>query len=820
MCRNAEDSGVKSQFPVIENSQVNSQEAGLNALFLLGLGLASPLSSTSAEGADTQDKDIQTSDYSPEPMRSIPDALSLVGKQFKRLAAFSCAVRADLASSSTKIAVAESVSNIAHKVKEHLVQQHGACHSILQLETTFQRPGQLLNEVWQIASCIGNLQDDERILEAVYQWAQKFDFKLAWMRSIALSFLERISSPWLKALSECISLCQHSAHASHIQRRIERDMDLYIMEHNQSGSPVGTMPSFFAHQDVKLMLEIREALAYLDRAQNPFTPLTRGLPLRWSFTWPDIQRIQATASSLTAGEPQERAADRSLQDVQAHVAENSLEMMQDSLFNPYGRPKGVPQHFVSASKHLLDAPLKWPTVPSDALGRSVNDALAPTRANATDQKDVPPISNLPGLSFSAILSSQARLTYRLLLRELFDTHQLMHHLEIQHAFQLFGSGYFSARLTQALLSQDMTATESQRKQIGTGPKKSEPTLAGFSGRSLRLGSRTTWPPATSELRLALDGLLRESYHATFSPCHNRDLEGLPPRQVTPHDHSTSLSFSLRPLSSEDQVDATMDPRSLSALDFLQVSYRPPSILDAVMTTQAMEAYDASFVTLLRMARVLWTTRHSVVDRTVTRGPPLAVPRKVRLSQRLQIEMHRFVEEVSVHFKDTVDSVWTSFLNQVKESESHTQRTSLTDPHESITIRDEGALSSSRPQLGLRALREEHERALKNIGSALLLRHRQKQARSALDAALQTVLDSTRTDLSSSQLDDKTSQLKAFRDRVDAFLNHCAQLRSRERASHESSSVGTDNLLERLELAGWDRRQTWWLRMSISSDHAT
>ena len=77
------------------------------------------------------------------------------------------------------------------------------------------------------------------------------------------------------------------------------------------------------------------------------------------------------------------------------------------------------------------------------------------------------------------------------------------HLGLQRSFHLLGDGVFVSRLTAALFDPEQASTERERGVMRSG-----------TGMGLRLGSRGTWPPASSELRLALMGILGDCYQAT------------------------------------------------------------------------------------------------------------------------------------------------------------------------------------------------------------------------------------------------------------------------------------------------------------------
>ncbi|KFY43748.1 hypothetical protein V495_03793, partial [Pseudogymnoascus sp. VKM F-4514 (FW-929)] len=181
-------------------------------------------------------------------------------------------------------------------------------------------------------------------------------------------------------------------------------------------------------------------------------------------------------------------------------------------------------------------------------------------------------------------------------------------------FSLLGSGVFASRLAHALFDPTLETAERQR---GVARQGVMGLRLGTRGKGRGSGETGSWPPGGSELRLVLAGVLGESY-AAISPPRPNSRPGsakLPPAPAaafgvavsaatynTPATLPGDLSFGVRSMTTAE-MEACLDPSSLSALDFLRLVYKPPAPLDAVITPSCLFMYDRAFRALLRCLRV-------------------------------------------------------------------------------------------------------------------------------------------------------------------------------------------------------------------------
>ncbi|KAK8172668.1 LOW QUALITY PROTEIN: Spc98 family-domain-containing protein [Phyllosticta citrichinensis] len=312
-------------------------------------------------------------------------------------------------------------------------------------------------------------------------------------------------------------------------------------------------------------------------------------------------------------------------------------------------------------------------------------------------------------------------------RDLADaSHNLRLHISIQRQYQLLGDGVFMSRLTSALFSPDLEIAERRRGTVRTGAPM-----------GLKLGSRSTnWPPASSELRLALMGVLSESYQSSSLYHRWQQQQQRQNSHQAKHPRETpdlpgNLSFAIRVLQPAE-IDQVMDPHSLYALDFLRLQYTPPAPLHIVLTPPILDKYDQCFRLLLRLARMLFVVTHQLPRpssfRTTTSASDGSSADATAALFRL--EAHHFVTAVSAHFfVDGVADAWARFEADLDAVERRIATTSSTTTTPAAVVGLDG----------LEALRAAHDAVLDSILFALLLRRRQRPVMQLLEAIFDAVL---------------------------------------------------------------------------------
>lgn len=574
----------------------------------------------------------------------------------------------------------------------------------------------------------------------------------SWLQPLLYEILAHVSRPWLELLGEWLGLNRDPASRALGQRHnfvIERKEmrkreDGKELEETQYEFLPNLMPKFISSDDIEVIFETGQGLRLL-QAHAPEHPLanpelicsTGICPLEWHFSWQDVGNLQYEASSYKS-----RVVD---------VIRN--------FHNPGKLPKPPPAR-ANASKQF-----EWESFPSfeealnlqtiypvaelgsltpfagklDSLSQIVMRSSSMSEGEGTDNElFAPPLSLVPVLSFNPIIFTQAILVNQACLRLLFKEHNLRLHISLQQQYHLFGDGIFATRLSHALFDPELQSAEHHRGHA----------RCGVSG--LKLGSRESWPPASSELRLSLMGILSDSYSNgeqikvvdSFRP----ELPG-------------GLSFAIRDLPEEEFKDC-MDPDSIKALDFLRLQYSPPSPIDAVITALCLERYDLIFKLLLRGTRMVFVVNQLSRDLT---GRTPNLHRANNAVRRFTWEAHHFVSAVFSYFSDGVRSNWAIFSQKLDDIEKRL------DDYDSGEHR------------GLHQLRDFHEKVLDRMMFSLLLRQRQAQAMSLLEVIFGSILIFARHLRSepSTEVDAKVlSVYHVFKEKLRVFMSVCRGLSER------------------------------------------
>jgi hypothetical protein len=409
----------------------------------------------------------------------------------------------------------------------------------------------------------------------------------------------------------------------------------------------------------------------------------------------------------------------------------------------YGASANQIEDSLLASMQELGQPLGQ-TGSADRLREIIRVGLSDDGHEARDAaaEFSPHWSLLPALSFGPIVSAQGRVMNQESIRLLFSCHHLRGHFQLQRQFHLFGNGMFCSRLSHALFDPDLETAERQDGVARQG---------GVMG--LRLSGRDNWPPASSELRLALMGVLAESYdQGGLSTAIGSTTQG---SNELPGD----LSFAVRDMLPE-HVKKCMDADSLEALDFLRLSYKPPPALANIFPPVILMQYDRIFKLMLRVLRLVYVTNQLFGDLN-RRTSRWAFPNDIAV--RFSFETHHFVSSLSAYFVDAgISSPWKAFEGWLDKVQADLE---LAPQASSWVIHS--------PE----RLRACHSLILDRIMLALLLRKRQQPVLKLLSEIFETILQfakicRTPTGDDSPEVGDL---YKLFRKRVEVFVTVCKGL---------------------------------------------
>ena len=686
-----------------------------------------------------------------------------------------------------RIALADAVSNLLTAIQLQLSESASEHRSILQLQVLFRPVQSILTCFQRIVKNVSASRNDESMLSTVFEEIQLLEHRTDSLKEILIEILSRVSRPWLEFTSEWLGLQRETGlpitkegngksfvKVTNRQWVDDRGLDMqqrdYVLNYDQ-------VPSFIPPDDARTMFEVGRSLRFL-RDHHPEHPLakadiiasTNPPSLEWKFSWQDIVAVESKALQY---EKDLTAAIRSFSEGSLSAnGPNGLNAGQESdetlvELNFFGQPDEDMQAHVLASIDTFNIIPMNEDITTDRLPSVLHSYLESNGKASVDGTSIfsPPMALTPLLAFNPLIAAQARIVNGTCMRMIFNSHNLRRHLALQRSFQLLGNGVFSSKLSHALFDPELESAERHRGVARSG---------GIMG--LRLGGRDTWPPASFELRLALMGVLTESYVSTDLPYEPRAAGYL--ETTLPGD----LSFALRDMS-EEEIEKCMNADSIEALDFLRLSYKPPQPLEAVITPIILFKYDQIFKLLLRVLRMLYVVSAFFRDATDRSSD---WQRLDFVAQRFRIEAHHFVSSVSGYFFDSgIEATWHIFERKLDQVEERI------NDNDDITLRQNE---------GLDMLRDYHERVVDRIMFALLLRKRQQPVMQLLQDIFGLILQFSKNyrkralgiQESVGAGDDIREIYRAFRKKVGVFISVC-------RGLNEKKGYGEARLIDERKL---------------------
>ena len=656
------------------------------------------------------------------------------------------------------IAVADGCSKILTALEAQLSPLSTIISSLLQAQYLFHRPSVILSCLSDIAAMSNTTKSDGELLSNLYSLVQEVEHSTPWLRPMACRILAHASKPWLESVSGSIGLqTQLYSGTQGIQGNFvlpregfRKDVDKKGLQEPDLDFVNDSMPNFVTSDDAHSIFETGLGLRLL-RNHKPEHPLGKleslssieRPTLEWQFSWKDVERIQARMKNYESN-LLEVMQQFNMNENQVQAAQVERRMSQRISTGPFGVSLETIQEKFDRSTKDMEKPFPDLGSGRDPLSETVIHCTALHNEILEEEAALfaPSVSLVPRLSFSPVLSTQARLVNKACLRLLFKEHKLRLHLSLQHRYHLFGDGIFASRLSHALFDPELQTAERRKGHSRSG-------VSGVSG--LKLGSRDSWPPASSELRLVLMGILSESYYRNreFGSSSSRGAE-LP----------GGLSFAIREMP-EDELQRCLDPDSIEALDFLRLQYKPPPPLDVVITTSSLSKYDCIFKLLLRAARMMFVVsglfpgrieRHLQLRKTVT--------------QRFTIEAHHFVSATCSYFFNGVMDNWAIFERKLEKIEKQLDRHDVGNTE------------------GIHSLRKYHEKILDRIMFALILRKRQEQVMKLLEETFSSVLKFANSlqnynATTETEMREKETQVaeiyEVFKKKVRVFISVCRGL---------------------------------------------
>lgn len=752
------------------------------SLLALGLGRNSLLFSWNTErmAFECTLKSARTSGCSTELTNEITAMFMRCGNTTKALKLFTDKAYAEYQAPG-RIALADAVLTVLSALQSHLNVPPSSLKSILTLQSLFQPVERILTIFHAIIRSVDSTKDDELMLSQLYHFIEQMEHRTDSIQAILLEVLSRVSRPFLDFAGEWMGLQRETglplAKGGSGKSFVKAEDRSWI---DEQGMEIHTpdfvldqarVPIFVPKEDINIMFETGKSLRFL-REYHPDHPLTKAeiiasvTPpiLEWEFSWRNIEAIETKSKEYEKGLT---AAIKKYSNL-GGVMEPSVSVFDEPNveLNIFGKPAEEMEAHILRSMEIIGQPV-WDATPQDRLSTLLNATLVQTDNKPDDEEDfAPPISLAPFLSFSPIIAAQARIVNETSMRLFFKSHNLREHLSLQRQFHLLGNGVFSSRLSHALFDPELETAERQAGVARSG---------GIMG--LRLGGRDTWPPASSELRLALMGVLTESYTSPRPKDQGQRGGYLDHGSELPGE----LSFAVRDMS-EEEIERCLDPNSVEALDFLRLSYKAPPPLEAVITPMSLYKYDQMFKLLLRVLRMLYVVnqlfRDSINRTSYWRGSD-------GIAQRFRIESHHFISCISSYFFDTgIDVTWRVFERKLDQIQAR-----IDDAEDGF-----GMLSQHD---GLGKLREYHEQILDRIMFTLLLRKRQQPVMALLEDIFNLILRFSKYSRSRASGQTKVGadaevreMYLKFRRKIDVFITVCRGM-SEKKGYGETRSSGNN-----------------------------
>ncbi|KAI4243867.1 MAG: hypothetical protein L6R40_003249 [Gallowayella cf. fulva] len=781
-------------------------DAVLSSVVQLALGRESLLYQYNKDKARFQpaEESIRMSGYASENFNDLIKDLVSCGSHIRRLKDYFETMQRSRKALASSVALASGIHTIVSTLEAQMSGPLASVKTLPQLQALVIRPGSILRSLSSLLDLADNLEDDDDILSVLFDFAQDLEHSAAWYSPIFNQLVDHVSRPWLESIEAAIGLNRgHTLRTTClnaiVDRRKEHLVDTVLGAALEDGEdPRRRMPKFISSSMSETILENEESLRLL-QVHQPGHTLVRPQPvfsveplsLQWHSSWQDIEIMEAQVQAYEHGvlqalkdlnssgtfDPPKKSVIEEFPEVPLHC---SVEPDVSNLLAHTETPflylfQTTPSPLSTTVSQTLSTTLLPHNNPSDSFTSLVQP----------DSPKPPPLSLVPTLSFGPMLTAQSRLLSHSTLQLLCRTHTLRSHLRLLHSYLLFADGPFLVHLSHALFDPTLSSAAYQKGRI-------QAETAG-----LQLGSRASWPPASSELRITLVGILSESYHSSFPKAsvvasrdgnHKRELPG-------------GLNFAIRNDMTDAELEKCMDADGLEALDFLKIQYKPPKPLDVVITDAVLEKYAKISRLLLRGARVGWAVKEMLKHRRGSHRER----RGSGLMQRFKIEARQFVTTVFGYFGDAIEELWVAFEQRLDCIEA------------SIDHYEVG-----RKVEGLYRLRDLHEEVLDRILAACLLRTRQKLVMDLLEEILRLVLQLAKCarERSNDEGDGGEEEIKElyeqWRMKVRVFVTVCRGLQDEKNVvarqdlfdggkRGEEQGNGIGRLVLALEMNGWYMR---------------
>ncbi|KAL4873765.1 hypothetical protein BDV12DRAFT_192207 [Aspergillus spectabilis] len=689
------------------------------SLFRLGLGWGSMLFryNERQQRFETTVKDIRISGVSALALSGLTDEVLHCGTNMHRVRAFIDRVPTKTAEPSALSAFSTAASVVLYTLEKQLLDCSKQITSVLHIRSLFQRCGELVGALAEMMDTVERAGSEAQIISSVFKRAAHYSHIYGQMENLFREIVFKVVGPWLSYVESWIGFRPETSTSLELLangrsfvflEKYEGKGKLQSQERLDYVYLPEQMPAFIPPDQAHLMFESGRSLRLLKRS-HPYHPLAsdRRRPvdtpsLGCAGTWAELERIQTKARDYEYR-------------LRAEILEYNREGASE--YEPHtGTPtepdaRELPDAFdlfdFDDARNVTGLLADDSAVSKEKLGQLLDETENSTveKARGFETNFAPEVTSSLYLSLAPLLSSQALLIDFSCLHLLFKEHKLRDHLTLQWRFQLLADGYFTCRLSHSLFDPEMESGERKTGVVRSGVHT-----------GLRLGSRDTWPPASSELRLVLMGILNECYGVEYA-----DGSGNPEFKKE-KELPGGLSFSIRELT-EEEIAKCKNPNAIEALDFLRLQYKPSNVLEAIITQRSLKKYDHLFKQLLRLLRMVSVAKGLIRDSTA-RSSLSGDTRNIL--QKFRVACQHFVLALSDYcFQLGIGSTWQQFQNTLSNIESCLDRGDI-----------DGTIEAAHSIPRLRAY---HEDTLDQMIFALFLSKRHAEVAKLLDGIFDTIL---------------------------------------------------------------------------------
>ena len=575
----------------------------------------------------------------------------------------------------TSVALAKVVDQLVLAVQTEIAARSKAVRSILQLQSVVMPAHSILTYFHALSKKLAQEETEEGILSCLFREAQAVEYQGGLLPEVICEVLRLTSKPWIEFVEEWIGLKNETGAPMSktgsgksfvkVADKMWIDDHGFELEEPDFFLDEDRMPSFVPQDIARSIFDTGRNLRFLKEhhpdhflSKRNVVALTQPPKLEWQFSWDAITLLETRVNEYKA------AVTRLAQGV---ASGDQFSTRPSTSYEPneykltyFGKSEEEVAAAVLASINQLAQPLDNHDSDDELTTMLHNRLYSTSDQQPTNPEEGfnPHWSLIPLLSFGSLIDTQSKLVNDECMKLLLGPHKLRLHTNLMRQYFLLGNGMLCSRLSHALFDPDL---ESAERKAGVA----------FSGgvMGLRLGGRDTWPPASSELRLALMGVLSDCYEPPAGKNDDNEREqedhsmGMGKSMLSrtySSDLPGDLSFAVRDLTLEE-INKCMDPDGLEALDFLRLSYKAPSGLQYIMTPVILLKYDRINKHLLRVLRMLYVVNHLSRDVQLLFRRGATTRGLSNATVRFCAEANHFVSKMAAYFFDQgITTIWNQF----------------------------------------------------------------------------------------------------------------------------------------------------------------